>query len=69
MDITTSAYEWGLKWSLFHNVLEQDEEERYITVENVMRDWDMKNPDILSDSQWDDVCYCIRDELSERLER
>ena len=68
MDVTTAAYEWGLKWALFHEALEQDEETRYVTVENVMRDYDMHNPDVLTDEQWEDVCYCIRDELTERLE-
>ena len=68
MDNTTTAYEWGLKWALFHGALEQDEDERYLTVESVMRDWDMKNPDILTDEQWEDVCYCVRDELTERTE-
>ena len=68
MDNTQLAYEFGLKWSLFHEALTQTEEQRYITVEEVMRDWDMKNPDSLTDTQWEDVCYAIRDELSERLE-
>ena len=68
MDATTTAYEWGLEWAINMGALSQDEETRYITVESVMRDWDMKYPDTLTDSQWEDVCYCIRDELSERLE-
>ena len=67
MDVTTTAYEWGLEWAISMGALSQDEEARYITVEEVMRDYDMKYPDTLTDSQWDDVCYCIREELSERL--
>ena len=72
MDATTTAYEWGLKWVLQRGALSLTEEERYNLVEEVMRDWDIKEGregyPILTDSQWEDVCYCIRDELSERLE-
>ena len=72
MDATTVAYEWGLKWALQREALSLTEEERYNLVEEVMRDWDIKEGregyPILTDSQWEDVCYCIRDELSERLQ-
>ena len=67
-DITTTAYEWGLKWVQFHlEHTEPTEDNIYLLTEQVMRDWDMNNPDTLTDKQWDDVCYCIRDEITDSL--
>ena len=67
-DPVSVAYEWGLKWSLQREALTMGEEERYVLVEEVMRDYDMHHPDALTDEQWEDACYCVRDELTERLE-
>ena len=66
MDSLTVAYEWGLKWVEFHLEHKEDptEDDIYLVTEQVMRDWDLQNPDVLTDEQWDDVCYCIRDHLT-----
>ena len=65
-----TAYKWALSHTLnlltgMDNISEEDIE---LTVESVMRDWDMKNPDTLTDTQWEDICYCIRDQLSDMVE-
>ena len=68
---TTIAYEWGLKWTKFHleHIEELTEDKIYLTTEQVMRDYDLYQEEqelpFLTDEQWEDVCYCIRDELSE----
>ena len=67
-DPVSVAYQWGLEHSLRREALLLDEQERYNLVEEIMRDYDMHHPDAqLTDEQWDDACYCIRDELTDQI--
>ena len=73
MPDTTIAYEWGLKWVEFHLENTEPTEDRiYLTTEQVMRDYDLyqeeQNLPVLTDSQWEDTCYAIREVLADKFE-
>ena len=68
MTETETAYDWGCLWCIQRGALDMDEDARYNLVEEIMRDYDMHNPDALTDEQWDDVCYAIRERLEYLIE-
>ena len=63
-----TAYKWGLELARNRGIEAQDDsDKRALIVEDVMRDWDMENPDVLTDDQWDDVSYAINEYFNEML--
>ena len=62
------VYEWVLHWVVFHLDTLKDitADDIHRITEDTLRDYDMKNPDILSDNQWDDLFVGVSDTLISR---
>ena len=62
------VYEWTITWVLYHlDYIDTPEPDDIMRItEETLRDYDMKNPDVLSDNEWDDLFVGVTDTLISR---
>ena len=63
-------YEWVIHWVTFHLEYREHITEDVIMsiTEDTLKDYDMKNPNVLSDNQWDDLFVAVCDYMGEKYQ-
>ena len=66
----TEVYDWTLNWTIYHleHIENPDTDDIMRITEETLRDYDMKNPDILSDNEWDDLFVGVTETLISRYD-